>query len=142
MEHCTSDPAHESDYKIGKLVPPPLISNYTEVESCDVISKKREVQRSLAGGLPSDESDSELPLLGALTAYQKTVCETESVKLLLKYLQANENPPEYPVCKQRRSSRGPLPPPPNVDPINISFILWFGTRLKTRILPRPLERII
>ena len=88
---------------IKLVVPPPLISNYTEEESSyDLINKcfAKDVLWSLARGLPSDDSDNELPLLGAWAAYQKNVCEKESVKSLLKYLPANENPPEYPVCKE------------------------------------------
>ena len=53
------------------------------------------------GGLPKDNDDEDgLHLLGSWTAFNKTVCEKESVKSLLKYLPANENPPEYPVCKE------------------------------------------
>ena len=88
------------DYKIGKLVPPPLISEYEDNESGTLIRHcfAKDVLWALAGGLPKDNDDEDgLPLLGSWTAFNKTVCEKESVKSLLKYLPANENPPEYPV---------------------------------------------
>ena len=51
----------------------------------------------MLGGLPSDDQD-ELPLMNfPWTAFMKNTCSKETVKSLLDYLPANENPPEHSV---------------------------------------------
>ena len=71
----------ESQYKIGKLVPPARIPNFQDNESCNLIddSFREDILWSLAGGVPSD-IDNPLPLLGSWTAYKKAACEGSTTR--------------------------------------------------------------
>ena len=58
-EFSYSGQGADVDYKIGKLVPPPLISEYEDRESGTLIRHcfAKDVLWALAGGLPKDNYD-------------------------------------------------------------------------------------
>ena len=66
----------------------------------DLVEKsfKKNILWSLAGGLPDIKND--LPLLGSWTAFMKNTCREQTARSLIRYLPANENPPEHGVCKE------------------------------------------
>ena len=59
----------------------------------------KDILWAVPSGLPS-RSDQELPLLGLWTSFMKLTCKAVTPASLLKYLPANEKPPEHDVCKQ------------------------------------------
>ena len=97
----TSDIDSDSNYKIGKLVPPKAFPKYKDNECVDSIenSFQKDILWSLTGGLPN-EDDEELPLLGSWTSFMKNTAREKNIQSLIKYLPANENPPEHGVCKE------------------------------------------
>ena len=86
INRTTSDVVPNLDFKIGKLVPPPLMPEYQETEATNLIedSFNKDILWSLAGGLQPDE-DEDLPLLGSWTAFMKSTCHKETAKSLFIY---------------------------------------------------------
>ena len=102
LETSTSDPIKNTGYKVKKpMVGPTPIPSYQDQENTDLIDQcfAKDVLWSLAGGLPNNDDGDELSLLGSWTAFMKQTCDEETAESLVKYLPANENPPEYQVCK-------------------------------------------
>ena len=89
-------------YKIGKLVPPPLFTNYEDSTAHDLLDKcfAMDLIWALAGGIPNNINDEPFPLLGSWIAYQKAVCNSEVTLSSIKYLPATLDPSEYSVCKE------------------------------------------
>ena len=67
--------------------------SYKDKESTNLIDQcfAKDVLWSLAGGLPSKD---DLPLLGLWASFMKQTGEDVTTKSLLKYLPADESPPE------------------------------------------------
>ena len=99
-DRTTSTIEVDTNYKIGKLVSPRTFPDYVDVEETDQIEQsfQKDILWSLAGGVPLDDED-DIPLLGSWTAFMKNTTKKKTVQSLLKYLPANENPPEHGVCK-------------------------------------------
>ena len=97
----TTSSEADTSYKMGKLVPPPLIPGYKDCEDQELVdaSFQEDLLWSLAGGVPTN-SDDPLPFMGSWTAFKKSICEKETPRSILNYLPANENPPEHGVCKE------------------------------------------
>ena len=89
-------------YKIGKLVPLSLCTNYEDSTAHNLLDKcfAMDLIWALAGGIPDNINDEPLPLLGSWTTYQKAVCNSEVTISLFKYLPANVDPPGYSDCKE------------------------------------------
>ena len=109
-EECLIDTENQNDipqdaplyYKIGKLEPPSLFTNYHDDTSRNILDESfaKDIIWALANGIPENLDEDPLPLLGSWTLFQKGVYNADVPKSLIRYLPANETTPEYGTCKE------------------------------------------
>ena len=102
-EECLIDTENQNDipqdaplyYKIGKLEPPSLFTNYHDDTSRNILDESfaKDIIWALANGIPENLDEDPLPLLGSWTLFQKGVYNADVPKSLIRYLPANETPP-------------------------------------------------
>ena len=102
LENVDSQQAELSSYSIGKRIGPPAFLDYQDDSNNDSeidICFKKDIAWSVAGSLPQNFREEQLPLLGSWTPFNKLVTDSNNKKCVQEYLPVKAQRPQYPVCK-------------------------------------------